>query len=108
MHEIYAPLSPIWPTRNVGALATSCLPRCFSTRVGIQCCSGRCGSQYVPPRAIAAFTGTFILVIVLHALWDGIGGVLAYLVLAVLSLGLLRRALRRPAPALTTGPRPHK
>lgn len=42
---------------------------------------------------------TFVLVVVLHAAWDGFGTVPAYVVLATISLTLLHRELRRAVRA---------
>jgi RsiW-degrading membrane proteinase PrsW (M82 family) len=42
-----------------------------------------------------AFLGTFVGAVVLHTLWDSFGGLLTYLILAIISLGWLFLALRR-------------
>jgi hypothetical protein len=42
-----------------------------------------------------AFLGTFLAAVVLHTLWDSFGGLITYVVLAVVSLGWLFLALRR-------------
>jgi RsiW-degrading membrane proteinase PrsW (M82 family) len=47
------------------------------------------------PRAVLAFVGMFVLVVVLHGLWDAMSSPLAYLVLGLVSLGLLGREVRR-------------
>jgi RsiW-degrading membrane proteinase PrsW (M82 family) len=47
------------------------------------------------PRAIAAAVGVFVLVVVLHAAWDGIGAWWGYLVVGLISLALLLRATHR-------------
>lgn len=44
---------------------------------------------------LLTFVGTFLGAVALHAAWDSFGGVLAYVVLAVLSLGWLMVQLRR-------------
>ena len=48
-------------------------------------------------RSLLAFAGTFLGVVTMHAVWDTVGSTWAYLALAVLSLGLLHRSLRRAA-----------
>jgi RsiW-degrading membrane proteinase PrsW (M82 family) len=53
------------------------------------------------PRALAAAIGTFVLVVVLHALWDAIHAWHAYLIIGAISFGLLlhqthRNVLRDP------------
>lgn len=42
-----------------------------------------------------AFLGTFLGAVVLHTLWDSFGGLIAYLILAAISLGWLFLALHR-------------
>lgn len=46
-------------------------------------------------RQFLAFLGTFLGAVVLHTLWDSFGGLIAYLILAVISLGWLFLALHR-------------
>jgi RsiW-degrading membrane proteinase PrsW (M82 family) len=62
-------------------LACAALYRAWSAR-------GRDGT-------LRAFLVTFAGVVVLHGLWDGLHSLPAYLVLGVVSLGLLRRELHR-------------
>jgi protease PrsW len=47
--------------------------------------------------AVRWFVLTFVLAVVLHTLWDSLGGVLSYLVLAVVSLGALTFVAHRIA-----------
>lgn len=51
------------------------------------------------PRAVLGFVATFVLVVALHALWDGVGTWWAYLGIAVVGLGLLGRRIRRAGTA---------
>jgi RsiW-degrading membrane proteinase PrsW (M82 family) len=46
-------------------------------------------------RSVVAFVGTFLGVVVLHALWDATGNALVYLALAAVSLSLLHLSLHR-------------
>ena len=46
-------------------------------------------------KRVLEFIGTFIGVVVLHALWDSFGGVIPFVILAVISLGWLFWALHR-------------
>jgi RsiW-degrading membrane proteinase PrsW (M82 family) len=59
-------------------------------------------------REAGRFVLAFVAAVALHALWDGIGGLIAYAVLAILSLGLLtwaaRRAAREEGTALVARP----
>ncbi|MDQ3762982.1 MAG: PrsW family intramembrane metalloprotease [Actinomycetota bacterium] len=51
--------------------------------------------------AVARFFGVFVLAVILHAAWDGVGAVALYVVLAVVSLALLTVvAYRLPADPL--------
>lgn len=51
---------------------------------------------------VLRFVGAFVVVVVLHTRWDSLGSLVAYVVLAVLSLGALavvaRRLARAPQP----------
>ncbi|WP_255472659.1 PrsW family intramembrane metalloprotease [Quadrisphaera setariae] len=47
------------------------------------------------PAALLRLLGAFVLAVLLHAAWDGIGGVVAYAVLSVISLTLLTVVVRR-------------
>jgi RsiW-degrading membrane proteinase PrsW (M82 family) len=47
------------------------------------------------PRALAAVIGTFLLVVVLHTLWDATGAWYGYLVIGSISLALLLRQTHR-------------
>jgi RsiW-degrading membrane proteinase PrsW (M82 family) len=56
-------------------------------------------------RSGAAFAGLLVLAIVLHTCWDSIGTTISYLVVAVLSIGLLLIGLRQARRAdLATAP----
>lgn len=61
-------------------------------------------------RAVGRFLLAFVVAVVLHAAWDSLGGLIAYVVLAVLSLGLLGYIAHRiahspaPTPATTAAP----
>ncbi len=54
-------------------------------------------------RAVRRFVLAFVVAVVLHAAWDSLGGVIAYGVLGVISLGLLttiaHRIAHSPAPS---------
>jgi RsiW-degrading membrane proteinase PrsW (M82 family) len=58
------------------------------------------------PRAaiIGRFAGTFVAVVALHALWDGLHSLLGYLVLSVISVAWLLWELYRTRPALAPAP----
>jgi RsiW-degrading membrane proteinase PrsW (M82 family) len=47
------------------------------------------------PKAVLAFLGTFVVSILLHTAWDSFGSNIAYLILSVISLGLLLFAARK-------------
>lgn len=59
-------------------------------------------------RAVATLVGTYVLAVVLHTLWDSLDNLIAYVVLAVIALGLLvaithRLARSGPGGALRGG-----
>jgi protease PrsW len=59
-------------------------------------------------RAVGALVGTYVLAVVLHTLWDGLDSLIAYVVLAVIALGLLgaithRLARREPGSSSRGG-----
>lgn len=57
--------------------------------------------------AVRWFVLAFVLAVVLHTLWDSLGGVLTYVVLAVISLGALTYTAHRIArDAARSGPAP--
>lgn len=53
--------------------------------------------------ALAKFGAAFVLSVALHAIWDGIGGLLTYLMLALASLGALTFIAHRVAHAARAG-----
>jgi RsiW-degrading membrane proteinase PrsW (M82 family) len=55
-------------------------------------------------RRLLGFVGLFVLAVVLHAAWDTTGTGSSYVVLAVLSLGLLMVAMRQARRADATLP----
>jgi protease PrsW len=55
------------------------------------------------PRALAAVIGTFVLVVVLHTLWDATGAWYGYLIIGFVSLALLLRQTHRNV-LITTAP----
>lgn len=60
------------------------------------------------PRAISGFVGVFVLAVALHTAWDTIASPAAFLVIALVSLGLLTITTHRLATAATipaTAPR---
>jgi protease PrsW len=54
----------------------------------------RAAHHHWRPRALAAFAGVFLLVVVLHGLWDALGP-LGNLAVGILSLALLTRQVHR-------------
>ena len=49
-------------------------------------------------RAVGGLVGTYVLAVVLHTLWDSLDNLIAYIVLAVIALGLLGAITHRLAP----------
>ena len=87
---------------NVGALEDVLLLRGLISPAGHAAWTGlastalfRAWSSRGQGRTGAAFAGTFLLVVVLHGLWDGLGSLVGHAVIALVSLGLLRREIRR-------------
>jgi protease PrsW len=62
-------------------------------------------------RAVRRFLLAFVVAVALHAAWDSLGGLIAYVVLAVLSLGLLtaiaHRIAHSPSPTPAVAPADH-
>jgi RsiW-degrading membrane proteinase PrsW (M82 family) len=62
-------------------------------------------------RAVRRFLLAFVVAVALHAAWDSLGGLIAYVVLAVVSLGLLtviaHRIAHSPSPTPAVAPADH-
>ncbi|BBH69148.1 hypothetical protein ACTI_58330 [Actinoplanes sp. OR16] len=86
---------------NVGALEQTLLLRGLTAPAGHTAWTGlTCGALWYllsspSVRSLLAFLGTFLGAVALHTAWDTFGTILAYAVLAVLSLGWLVLRLRR-------------
>jgi RsiW-degrading membrane proteinase PrsW (M82 family) len=87
---------------NVGALEDVLLLRGVLSPAGHAAWTGlastalfRAWSSRGQGRTGAAFAGTLLLVVMLHGLWDGLGSLVGHALIALVSLGLLRREIRR-------------
>jgi RsiW-degrading membrane proteinase PrsW (M82 family) len=87
---------------NVGALEDVLLLRGLLSPAGHAAWTGlastalfRAWSSRGEGHTGAALAGTFLLVVVLHGLWDGLGSLVGHAVIALVSLGLLRREVQR-------------
>jgi protease PrsW len=64
----------------------------------------RAAAQHWHPRAIGGFLGVFAVAVALHTCWDAIGGLVVYVVLAVIAFVLLVQAAHRLSRDGTTQP----
>ena len=86
---------------NVGAVEQTLFVRGLTSPAGHTAWTGlTCGALWAVVAAptgkkVLAFIGTFIGAVALHTAWDTFGGVISFIVLAILSLGWLFLALHR-------------
>ncbi len=86
---------------SIGAVEETLFIRGLTSPAGHTAWTGlTCGALWAlisnpRTRTLLAFVATFVGVVVLHAAWDSWGTTLAYVVLAVISLGWLMLTLRR-------------
>lgn len=64
----------------------------------------RAAARHWHPRAIGGFLGVFVVAVALHTCWDAIGGLVVYVVLAVIAFVLLVQAAHRLAHGGTGQP----